>query len=97
MLFVSICTKNIRREGDNRQGPTFTFKSGPPKEGDFHLSPDGDCIELEMMGSDILDIPAKQSAHDMTLTVRLGLETCSRLVEFLQSKGLLDVKVRKGL
>ena len=93
-VFVSICTRNIHREGDSRQGPTFTFESGPPNEDDFHLMPDGDCVELEMKGSDILDKPATQPAHDMILTVRLSLKTCSQLVGFLQTRGLLDIQVR---
>ncbi len=98
-VFVEVSSRDFERIG-GAPVPHSVKASAPPKEKDFTLHSDEGIVELTMKG----DVEGSSNpfppydatprrGYDRSLTVRLSLKTCERLVDFLHSKGLLSVNV----
>lgn len=86
---ASIDKRDIHEKG---KGQTLTFEStGHPNKEWFKIRGEGDdeCVEMEMKAF-LYKIPSQKS-NDGKLTVRLSLEVCSMLADFLKGKNLLSV------
>ncbi|MFZ0930347.1 MAG: hypothetical protein WAN11_17205 [Syntrophobacteraceae bacterium] len=96
-VFVQISSRNFERTGGEPRSPKFEA-SAPPTEKDFTLYPEEGIVELKMQGDvepSNWPAPETKPGYDRNLTLRLSLRTCSRLVNFLQAKGLLKIEVSK--
>jgi len=86
---ASIQKRNIQEKG---AGETLTFEStGHPNKDWFKIRGEGDeeFVEMEMKAF-LYKLPS-QKTNDGKLTVRLSLEVCSMLVDFLQGKNRISV------
>ena len=89
-VFASIYKRDIHEKG---KGQTLTFEStGHPNKDWFKIRGEGygECVEMEMK-TFLYKLPA-QKANDGKLSVRLSLEVCLMLVDFLQEQERLPVK-----
>jgi hypothetical protein len=89
-VLASIYKRDVNEKG---KGQILTFEStGQPTKEWFKLRGEGDeeCVEMEMKAF-LYKLPS-QKADDGKLAVRLSLEVCLLLVDFLREKNRLSVQ-----